>query len=150
MRPSLAAASMVKNCGGLGRARGERARAEAHAERRRSRIASILAPRLGALQTRSWRRPFDGCLHQFRREEGAVPGAVSVRAWLLGKGVSASASGHQSPAAESRAFPAGFACPFKLDAQVLKKYYRRVKTGVRGLGIVRTNTATLWPSNPST
>ena len=33
MRPSLAAASMVKNCGVLARARGQRARAEAHAER---------------------------------------------------------------------------------------------------------------------
>lgn len=40
-----------------------------------------------------------------------------------------------------------FRVKLKLDAEVLKKYSRRVKTGVRGLGIVRTNTATPWPSD---
>jgi HlyD family secretion protein len=38
-----------------------------------------------------------------------------------------------------------FRAKLQLDAGVLKKYGRRVKTGVRGLGIVRTNTATAWP-----
>jgi HlyD family secretion protein len=38
-----------------------------------------------------------------------------------------------------------FRVKLQLDAQVLKKYSRRVKTGVRGIGIVRTNTATAWP-----
>lgn len=38
-----------------------------------------------------------------------------------------------------------FRVKLKLDAEVLKKNSRRVKTGVRGLGIVRTNTATAWP-----
>ena len=40
-----------------------------------------------------------------------------------------------------------FRVKLKLDAEVLKKYSRRVKTGVRGLGIVRTNTATAWPDD---
>lgn len=35
----------------------------------------------------------------------------------------------------------------QLDAEVLKQYSRRVKTGVRGIGIVRTNPATPWPSD---
>ena len=34
-----------------------------------------------------------------------------------------------------------------VDADVLKQYSRRVKTGVRGLGVVRTNTATAWPED---
>jgi HlyD family secretion protein len=38
-----------------------------------------------------------------------------------------------------------FRVKLQLDAKVLKKYSRRVKTGVRGMGIVRTNTATAWP-----
>jgi HlyD family secretion protein len=38
-----------------------------------------------------------------------------------------------------------FRVKLQLDAQVLKKYSRRVKTGVRGMGIVRTQTATAWP-----
>lgn len=40
-----------------------------------------------------------------------------------------------------------FRVKLKLDAEVLKQYSRRVKTGVRGLGIVRTNTATAWPDD---
>jgi len=40
-----------------------------------------------------------------------------------------------------------FRVKLQLDAEVLKQYSRRVKTGIRGLGIVRTNTATAWPSD---
>src|SRR6516164_339528 len=35
----------------------------------------------------------------------------------------------------------------EVDAKVLKEYSRKVKTGVRGLGIVHTNTATAWPED---
>jgi HlyD family secretion protein len=40
-----------------------------------------------------------------------------------------------------------FRVKLQLNADVLKQYSRRVKTGVRGLGIVRTQTATAWPSD---
>jgi HlyD family secretion protein len=40
-----------------------------------------------------------------------------------------------------------FRVKLQLDADVLKQYSRRVKTGVRGLGVVRTNTATAWPED---
>jgi HlyD family secretion protein len=40
-----------------------------------------------------------------------------------------------------------FRVKLQLDAEVLKEYSRRVKTGVRGLGIVRTNVATAWPED---
>ncbi len=40
-----------------------------------------------------------------------------------------------------------FRVKLKLDAELLKTYSRRVKTGVRGLGIVRTNAATAWPDD---
>jgi HlyD family secretion protein len=40
-----------------------------------------------------------------------------------------------------------FRVKLNVDPQVLKKYYRRVKTGVRGLGIVRTDSARAWPAN---
>jgi len=40
-----------------------------------------------------------------------------------------------------------FRVKLQLDAEVLKQYSRRVKTGVRGLGVVRTNTATPWPDD---
>lgn len=40
-----------------------------------------------------------------------------------------------------------FRVKLQLEVQVLKKYSRRVKTGVRGIGIVRTNTATAWPDD---
>jgi len=40
-----------------------------------------------------------------------------------------------------------FRVKLQLDAEVLKQYSRRVKTGVRGLGIVRTNTAIAWPDD---
>ena len=40
-----------------------------------------------------------------------------------------------------------FRVKLQLDVEVLKQYSRRVKTGVRGLGIVRTNAATAWPDD---
>ncbi|HJY16562.1 MAG TPA: HlyD family efflux transporter periplasmic adaptor subunit [Xanthobacteraceae bacterium] len=40
-----------------------------------------------------------------------------------------------------------FRVKLQLDAEVLKKFSRRVKTGVRGLGIVRTNAASKWPDD---
>jgi HlyD family secretion protein len=40
-----------------------------------------------------------------------------------------------------------FRVKLQIDAGVLKQYSRRVKTGVRGLGILRTNTATPWPDD---
>ncbi len=40
-----------------------------------------------------------------------------------------------------------FRVKLKVDAQVLKKYGRRVKTGMRGLGFVRTSSATEWPAD---
>jgi len=40
-----------------------------------------------------------------------------------------------------------FRVKLKVDADVLKKFSRRVKVGMRGLGFVRTNTATAWPSD---
>jgi len=40
-----------------------------------------------------------------------------------------------------------FRVKLKIDADLLKKFSRRVKTGVRGLGVVRTNTATAWPDD---
>ena len=40
-----------------------------------------------------------------------------------------------------------FRIKLRIDAEVLKTYSRRVKTGVRGLGIVRTNPATAWPDD---
>jgi HlyD family secretion protein len=40
-----------------------------------------------------------------------------------------------------------FRVKLKVDANVLRQYARKVKTGVRGLGIVRTNTATVWPDD---
>ena len=40
-----------------------------------------------------------------------------------------------------------FRIKLQLDAKVLKEYSRRVKTGIRGLGIVRTNVATAWPED---
>jgi len=40
-----------------------------------------------------------------------------------------------------------FRAKLQLDAEVLKQYSRRVKTGVRGIGVVRTNPATPWPDD---
>lgn len=40
-----------------------------------------------------------------------------------------------------------FRVKLKLDADLLKTYSRRVKTGVRGIGIVRTNAAAGWPGD---
>ena len=38
-----------------------------------------------------------------------------------------------------------FRVKLKIDAQVLQQYYTRVKTGVRGLGFVRTKADVEWP-----
>jgi len=40
-----------------------------------------------------------------------------------------------------------FRVKLQLDAEVLKEYSRRVKTGIRGLGVVRTMAATAWPED---
>jgi HlyD family secretion protein len=40
-----------------------------------------------------------------------------------------------------------FRVKLKVDPRVLKQYGRRVKTGVRGLGFVRFDSATPWPSD---
>jgi HlyD family secretion protein len=40
-----------------------------------------------------------------------------------------------------------FRVKLQLDAEVLKEYSRRVKTGIRGLGVVRTIAATAWPED---
>jgi HlyD family secretion protein len=40
-----------------------------------------------------------------------------------------------------------FRVKLKVDVELLKTFSRRVKTGVRGLGIVRTNAATAWPDD---
>ncbi|MDE1973748.1 MAG: HlyD family efflux transporter periplasmic adaptor subunit [Hyphomicrobiales bacterium] len=40
-----------------------------------------------------------------------------------------------------------FRAKLQLDAEVLKQYSRRVKTGVRGIGIVRTDPTKPWPSD---
>jgi len=40
-----------------------------------------------------------------------------------------------------------FRAKLQLDAEVLKQYSRRVKTGVRGIGVVRINPATPWPDD---
>jgi HlyD family secretion protein len=40
-----------------------------------------------------------------------------------------------------------FRVKLNINAEVLKQYSRRVKTGIRGLGIVRTNAATAWPDD---
>jgi HlyD family secretion protein len=40
-----------------------------------------------------------------------------------------------------------FRVKLKIDAEVLKTYARRVKTGVRGLGVVRTIPAAAWPDD---
>jgi HlyD family secretion protein len=40
-----------------------------------------------------------------------------------------------------------FRVKLRVDTAVLKKYSRQVKTGVRGLGIVRTNDETPWPED---
>jgi len=40
-----------------------------------------------------------------------------------------------------------FRVKLKLDAELLKAFSRRVKTGVRGIGIVRANVTTAWPED---
>lgn len=43
-----------------------------------------------------------------------------------------------------------FRVKLKIDSQVLEQYYQKVKTGVRGMGIVRTNKAIPWPDDLQT
>jgi HlyD family secretion protein len=38
-----------------------------------------------------------------------------------------------------------FRVKLKVDPQLLKQHIQKVKTGIRGLGVVRTNVATAWP-----
>jgi HlyD family secretion protein len=40
-----------------------------------------------------------------------------------------------------------FRVKLNIDPQVLEQFYKRVKTGVRGIGIVRTDQATAWPAD---
>ena len=40
-----------------------------------------------------------------------------------------------------------FRVKLKLDPKILEKFYSRVKTGVRGLGVVRTDPAVKWPDD---
>jgi HlyD family secretion protein len=40
-----------------------------------------------------------------------------------------------------------FRVKLKIDAQVLQQFYTRVKTGVRGLGFVRTKAELEWPAD---
>jgi HlyD family secretion protein len=40
-----------------------------------------------------------------------------------------------------------FRVKLKVDPEVLRTFYKRVKTGVRGMGIVRTDPATVWPAD---
>ena len=38
-----------------------------------------------------------------------------------------------------------FRVKLKLDAKVLERFSKKVKTGLRGMGVVRTDAATAWP-----
>jgi HlyD family secretion protein len=40
-----------------------------------------------------------------------------------------------------------FRVKLQIDPKILTKYYSEVKTGIRGMGFVRTDTAVLWPQN---
>jgi HlyD family secretion protein len=40
-----------------------------------------------------------------------------------------------------------FRIKLKINPDVLQKYYSRVKTGIRGMGFVRTDVATAWPTD---
>ena len=40
-----------------------------------------------------------------------------------------------------------FRIKLKIDPQVLQQFYTRVKTGVRGLGFVRTKVDVEWPQD---
>ena len=40
-----------------------------------------------------------------------------------------------------------FRVKLQIEPKVLAKYYSEVKTGVRGMGFVRTNPAVSWPAN---
>src|SRR5208337_4564240 len=40
-----------------------------------------------------------------------------------------------------------FRVKLQVDPKVLSKYHTQVKTGIRGMGFVRTNPAASWPEN---
>ena len=40
-----------------------------------------------------------------------------------------------------------FRVKLKIDPQVLQTFYKRVKTGLRGMGFVRTSGETQWPAD---
>ena len=40
-----------------------------------------------------------------------------------------------------------FRIKLKIDPQVLQQFYARVKTGVRGMGFVRTKAGVEWPAD---
>jgi HlyD family secretion protein len=40
-----------------------------------------------------------------------------------------------------------FRVKLQIDPKVLAKYYSEVKTGIRGMGFVRTDLAVSWPPN---
>jgi HlyD family secretion protein len=40
-----------------------------------------------------------------------------------------------------------FRVKLQIDPKVLAKYYAEVKTGIRGMGFVRTDRAISWPQN---
>jgi HlyD family secretion protein len=40
-----------------------------------------------------------------------------------------------------------FRVKLNVDHKVLEKYHQRVKTGIRGLGFVRTNPSIAWPDD---
>lgn len=40
-----------------------------------------------------------------------------------------------------------FRVKLQVDPKVLQRFYRRVKTGVRGMGVVRTSTTATWPDD---
>ena len=40
-----------------------------------------------------------------------------------------------------------FRVKLKIESDVLQAYYTRVKTGIRGVGYVRTSPSVAWPSN---
>ena len=42
-----------------------------------------------------------------------------------------------------------FRAKLQVDPQLLAKYHRQVKTGVRGLGFVRTSSSAKWPDSLS-
>lgn len=43
-----------------------------------------------------------------------------------------------------------FRVKLQVDPEILERYYRRVKTGIRGIGFVRTNSTVAWPDDLAT